>query len=45
MLVVGDREAATGTLSVRHRAEGDLGSFTLDDFISRIVREINTKSR
>ncbi len=43
MLVVGDREAENGTVSVRHRSEGDLGSMKIDEFVSRIVEEIETK--
>ena len=32
MLVVGDRDVENGTVSVRHRAEGDLGAMTYDQF-------------
>ncbi|GHV43915.1 threonine--tRNA ligase [Synergistales bacterium] len=32
MIVVGDKEAETKSLSVRERAKGDLGSMTLDEF-------------
>lgn len=34
MLVVGDREAETGSVSVRSRDQGDLGAQPLEDFIS-----------
>ena len=34
MLVIGDREAAEGTVSVRSRSGGDLGARPVDDFIS-----------
>jgi threonyl-tRNA synthetase len=39
MLVVGDREAAEGTVGVRHRADGDRGAQRLDDFVAQAVRE------
>ena len=37
MLIVGDREAEEGTVSVRHRRDGDLGSMALDLFVSRVA--------
>jgi threonyl-tRNA synthetase len=40
MLVAGDREVAEGTVSVRHRAQGDLGSRRVDEFIAQAQREI-----
>ncbi len=36
MLVVGDKEAENGTVSVRHRSEGDLGAVAYDEFESVI---------
>jgi threonyl-tRNA synthetase len=33
MLIVGEKEAAEGKLSVRKHGEGDLGSHTVDGFI------------
>ena len=44
MLVVGGREEENGTVSVRHRSLGDLGSMGLDDFISKASEEIGTRS-
>jgi threonyl-tRNA synthetase len=35
MLVVGDREADSGTVAVRSRREGDQGAVDLDDFVAR----------
>lgn len=32
MLVVGDKEAESGTVSVRMRGEGDIGAMAVDDF-------------
>ena len=39
MLVMGAREAESGTVSVRSRAEGDLGAMTLDAFIAKLDAE------
>ena len=44
MLVAGDREAAARTVSLRHRALGDLGAFPLADACERIARERDAKS-
>lgn len=43
MLVVGGREAGEGTVSVRHRALGDLGAFGLADFASAAKHEAESK--
>ncbi|WP_211093681.1 threonine--tRNA ligase [Cohnella fermenti] len=43
MLVVGESEAANGTVSVRRRGEGDLGAQPVSDFIARISEEIASK--
>ena len=43
MLVVGQKEAEDGTVSVRSRYEGDEGVKPLGDFIDAICREIRTK--
>jgi len=45
MLVVGDREAEQGTVSVRSRAGGDLGARTLDAFVADALEEIARKGR
>lgn len=39
MLVMGDRDAAAGNVSVRKRAEGDLGAVAVDEFIARLKQE------
>jgi len=44
MLVVGDKEAENGTVSVRVRSLGDQGARSLADFISEIKRHIDEKS-
>ncbi len=43
MLVIGDKEAETGNAAVRHRKEGDLGTMTQDEFISRVKEDIAHK--
>lgn len=40
MLVVGDREAEAGAVSVRSRAEGDKGAIALDDLIEQLKTEL-----
>ena len=45
MLVLGDREAAAGTVSVRHRHQGDLGAQPLAGFLDRLGEEIRTRAR
>lgn len=43
MVIVGDKEYEEKKLSVRHRKDGDLGSFTLEDFAAKVVEEDRTK--
>jgi threonyl-tRNA synthetase len=45
MLVVGDRESADGTVSVRTRAGGDQGSRAIDAFIASAQEEIAHKGK
>jgi threonyl-tRNA synthetase len=45
MLVVGDREAASGQVSVRHRHLGDLGAQMLEGFFEKITGEIRQRVR
>jgi threonyl-tRNA synthetase len=45
MLVIGDREAAEGTVAVRSRAGGDLGARPIADFIRDAVDEIARKGK
>ena len=40
MLIVGEREEADGTISVRRQGEGDLGTFSVDGFSELINEEI-----
>lgn len=43
ILVVGQREMQSNTVSVRKRQVGDLGSISLDEFISKMKEEVNNK--
>jgi threonyl-tRNA synthetase len=43
MLVVGGKEAEAGTVSVRHRAKGDLGPQPLDAFLATLGNEVNRR--
>jgi threonyl-tRNA synthetase len=45
MLVVGDREAETGTVSVRERSGGDKGASSIDAFVAASLDEIARKSQ
>ena len=39
MLIVGEKEALDGSVSVRKHGEGDIGTFTIEEFISLIKTE------
>jgi threonyl-tRNA synthetase len=43
MLVLGENEQSSGTVAVRKRGEGDLGSLGLDQFIAQVTSEIREK--
>ena len=45
MLVIGDREAEAGTVSVRHRFKGDLGAQPLDAFVAALKDEVVTRAK
>lgn len=44
MLVVGEKEQQNGTVSVRGRKAGDLGSMTAEEFLAKATGEIAAKS-
>ena len=44
MLVVGENEEAEGTVSVRKRGEGDLGTMSIEDFIAYFKKEAALES-
>ena len=43
MLVVGDKEQEENKVSVRYRSEGDIGAFSVEEFIKKINEEIASK--
>lgn len=42
MLIVGEQEENDGTVSVRKQGDGDMGSSTINEFISLINKEVNS---
>ncbi len=44
MLIVGEKERTSGTVSVRRHGKGDLGVSDLESFISKVKLEIETKA-
>jgi threonyl-tRNA synthetase len=44
MLVLGEKEASTGTVSLRLRTGGDQGSMPVDDLIARAKELVATRS-
>ena len=40
MLVVGEKEEASGSVAVRKHGQGDLGTFTIDEFINLVKNEV-----
>ena len=43
MLILGEKEAEAGNLSVRNREKGDLGASGIDEFIAALKKEIEEK--
>jgi len=43
MLVLGDKEAESGQITVRKRNDGDIGAMTLDDFIKKLTYEVQER--
>ncbi|WP_088324133.1 threonine--tRNA ligase [Polaribacter tangerinus] len=41
MVIVGEKEAEEGTVSVRKHGEGDLGTFTISEFVKMLKEEEN----
>ncbi len=44
MLIIGDKEAENGTVAVRSRKDGDIGSMAFEEFRQKILNEIATKA-
>jgi len=40
MLIIGEKETESKTVSVRRQGEGDLGACSIEDFISKVSKEI-----
>ncbi|MCI6568106.1 MAG: threonine--tRNA ligase [Dysosmobacter sp.] len=45
MLVVGDRDMENGTVSPRHRADGDLGTMSMEDFTALLKDVVDSKAK
>ena len=43
MIILGEKEEKSGNISVRQHKAGDLGSFSLNEFISKLTEEIKNK--
>ncbi len=43
MIIIGNKEAQSGEISVRSRNEGDIGSMPAQNFITRLLKEIEDK--
>jgi threonyl-tRNA synthetase len=41
MIILGEKEEGEGKISVRKQGEGDLGSFTIEEFVNIVKTEIN----
>lgn len=41
MIIVGEKEESEGSLSVRKHGKGDLGSFTIDEFVKLVESEVH----
>ena len=44
MLVVGDKEKEEQTVGVRNRKDGDIGAMKVENFIEKIIKEVESKS-
>ncbi len=44
MLVVGDKEVAAGTVAVRDRVDGDLGSMTIPELLAKLEQEVRERT-
>jgi len=44
MLVLGDKEAESGLITVRDRVNGDIGVMNLQDFMAKLTEETLTKA-
>ena len=45
MVIVGDKEAENGTISVRTRLGGDMGAMSFEDFTAKLKEEVETMAK
>jgi len=45
MLLMGDKDIENNTVSVRSRKKGDMGAMALEEFLAKIIEEVDTKAR
>ena len=43
MLILGDKEVEAGAVGVRSRKDGDIGAMKLEEFIAKIISEVESK--
>ncbi len=44
MIIAGDKDIENNQISVRSRKDGELGAMSLDDFVAKILEEVETKA-
>ena len=45
MVIIGDKEVESGTVSVRSRKEGELGAMPCGNLLDKLITEISTKAK
>ena len=45
MVVIGDKELESNAVAVRSRKQGDLGTMSIDEFVGKLLNEIDTKAK
>ena len=45
MVIVGDRDIENGTVSPRHRSDGDLGAMSFEDFAALVKDVVDTRAK
>jgi threonyl-tRNA synthetase len=45
MIVVGDKEMDNRAVAVRSRKDGDLGSMSIDEFVNKVLDEVESKAK
>jgi threonyl-tRNA synthetase len=43
MVIVGSQEQDDGTVSVRRHKMGDIGTFTLNEFLDKVKKEVENR--